>query len=414
MVETTELNVDTIRQVPDVAFEPKAQTEQPLSIDTSANGPMVIPTSAQLQNMNASDARAMAADLRALATRLDPNSTAYQQVMAMEREADARATQAAIEEDADDSIPNGRPSRLGRMFPPIAALERAIFNYMTHEEQHYLQSIDPNKQYLVQKIDANGNVVEGAAHEVSGAELREDVARVKLHTLSKEDQEKVRAEEEKNKKDEPGHSHDGEAKSPQAKEKEEMQKLQKSLDNLEGHEAQKTLAAAEEASKGKSSEEQQQIHEEARRVIRERHEHFHQAKEEAQKIIAKTEEVEKKEEHVKGLEALASAPPVGPMGAMPQLMAKLALPEAEKNLERSKQEAAKDIDGMKSELGETLQKKVIDQGLLGKEGEKDTKEKSQTVAISHDKEFDKGAHKEVAAPVLAQAAPARQSAGINV
>lgn len=366
------------------APRPELPTQEVLGMqrdELSAN-PIVIPTDTQISGLSASDAKAKAAELRALAAQHGVPLDLQSRLLAMAGEAEQRATQAAAEEDQD--IAPQPAARSGR-FPPITKFERAIFNFMSREEQEYLQSIDPQKRYTVIGVDSNGNVVEGSEREVTGEQLREDFSRIKFHTLSKEEQEKVREE----------------SKAPLSNDKEEMKKLQESLKNIEGHEATKII------DEKLSAADRPEMLAAAKAQIKDEHGHYKKAHEQAQQIIDKVTELEKKQEHVKGLEAMKSLPSGIPALDMQKTLAELALPEAKKNLENDTKKATKEIEGMKKELGKTLQEDVIDKALLGKAEESPMMAKSQgqEIKITHDKDA-----KDVVVPALAHAAPARSNA----
>jgi len=250
------------------------------------------------------------------------------------------------------------------------ALTKAVYQHFTEEEQRYFSSINPNQNYTLLSVDANGNLVEGAKREVSGAQLREDFSRLKYHTLPPEKQAEIRGHEAREK----GLSEEQieAAQKPPTLEqaKKEAQQIKESMDNLQDHEAQKTV----EKHRGATPE--------AKKEIKERHEHFKKAHQISDEIIERAEQVGKKEEQVRQLEEFAKVP----LPMMPNLAA-LALPVAQENLEKEKKAASEDIREKKEELRKTIQEDVINNGLGVKpdemSAEKDRKNpKQDNISIS--------------------------------
>ena len=250
------------------------------------------------------------------------------------------------------------------------ALTKAVYQHFTEEEQRYFSSINPNQNYTLLSVDSNGNLVEGAKREVSGAQLREDFARLKYHTLPPEKQAEIRGHEAREK----GLSEEQieAAQKPPTLEqaKKEAQQIKESMDNLQGHEAQKTV----EKHGGSTPE--------AKKEIKERHKHFEKARQISGDIIDRAEQVEKNAERVEKLEKISKT-----QIPMVSTMATLALPVAKENLDKEKKEAAQDIEHMKQALGKTIQDDVINKGLGVKpddvSAEKDReKPRQETLSIS--------------------------------
>lgn len=135
-----------------------------------------------------------------------------------------------------------------------------MYQFMTTKEKQFFDSLVPGQEYEMMRIDEHGNIV-STGRTVDGAQLREDFSRIKYHALNEEEQRQAPSP--------PG------AKTPE----EEMDRLQESLENMEGHEAQKMHE------RGASPEEARQCrdryrcaHEQVDRV-RERHRSVREARE---------------------------------------------------------------------------------------------------------------------------------------
>lgn len=139
--------------------------------------------------------------------------------------AERRYVQATLEED--------------KMIEVIGAEGAAfccgMYQFMTTKEKQFFDSLVPGQEYEMMRIDENGNIV-STGRMVDGAQLREDFSRIKYHALDEEEQRQAPSP--------PG------AKTPE----EEMDRLQESLENMEGHEAQKMHE------RGASPEEARQCH----------------------------------------------------------------------------------------------------------------------------------------------------------
>ena len=101
-----------------------------------------------------------------------------------------------------------------------AAFCCGMYQFMTQKEKQFFDSLVPGQEYEMMRIDEQGNIV-STGRMVDGAQLREDFSRIKYHAMDQEDQRQAPTP--------PG------ASTPE----EEMDKLQESLENMEGHEAQK-------------------------------------------------------------------------------------------------------------------------------------------------------------------------------
>ncbi|MCE2926818.1 MAG: hypothetical protein LW823_04135 [Rickettsiales bacterium] len=236
------------------------------------------------------------------------------------------------------------------------AFTRAAFQYLNFspDELRYFDSFNPTESYTLLAVGKDGNLTGEKLPSVSGAQLREDFARLKFHTLSPQQQAQVRDQIPT----EPSPaSSSPDASKPQAEppkpgtlgaDKREMEQLQQSMDRLEGVEAQRSV----ERHKGANDA--------ARGEIRQRHQHFERAREISGEIIERVERVETREAQVKGLEAMAQVP----MPMMPNIAA-MVLPVAKENLEQEKRNAASDIKEKREELRQTIQEDVIDKGLVG-------------------------------------------------
>jgi hypothetical protein len=130
-------------------------------------------------------------------------------------------------------------------------LQKAIYNqFMSPEERAYFDKFQAGTQYRMASIDENGNITEklnedGKQATVDGAQLKEDFARVKSYTLTEEQQATLTTPD----------SQRMDAMTPAA-EKEELDKLEKSLNNLEGQKAQELAeagASPEEAKRVRGS-----------------------------------------------------------------------------------------------------------------------------------------------------------------
>ncbi|MFO0389274.1 MAG: hypothetical protein ACK502_06100 [Alphaproteobacteria bacterium] len=143
-------------------------------------------------------------------------------------------------EESPTSLGGSRGS-MGRM---SMEFQKAIYNqFMSSEERAYYDKFQAGTQYKMASIDENGNIteklVDGKQATVDGAQLKEDFARVKAYSVDPE-------------KDDPNGrplttqqkaaliTSDGKrmAELTPAEEKNELKKLEKSLDNLEGQKAQ--------------------------------------------------------------------------------------------------------------------------------------------------------------------------------
>ncbi len=154
------------------------------------------------------------------------------------------AAQKEAEADGDESSVSYASGSVGPRSRMSMEFQKAIYNqFMSSEERAYYDQFQPGTQYRMATIDENGNItekmVDGKQATVDGAQLREDFTRVKAYTLTEEQQSNITL---------PG----GEkiTAMPPAEEKKELDKLEKSLDNLEGQKAQEladTGASQEDA-----------------------------------------------------------------------------------------------------------------------------------------------------------------------
>ena len=147
------------------------------------------------------------------------------------------AEESEIEGSSGTSAGMGPRSRMSMEF------QKAIYNQMSAEEKAYYDQFQSGTQYKMASIDENGNITEkmadGKQATVDGAQLKEDFARVKSYTLTEEQQANITTP-------------DGQKMGlmAPAEEKKELDRLEKSLDNLEGQKAQElsdTGAGKEEA-----------------------------------------------------------------------------------------------------------------------------------------------------------------------
>ncbi len=249
------------------------------------------------------------------------------------------------------------------------AFTRATYQFFNDQERRYFESIDPTRtdyQILRVNVDQNGNVTLTDAGKTSGDVLREDFARLKYHALPSGKQDAVRQQEAKEKVA-TAEQIEAAKKTPTLEQtKKEMHQLQESMTRLEGHEAQKTI----ENHGGATAE--------AKAEIKERHDDFKEARTISTQIIERAQKVEKQEDHVKGLEAMAQLPA---MPMMPINPAKLVLPVAKDQLEKEKQDATEDIEIKKGKLKDAIQEGVINNGLLGKDDAKGKERKKEEASL---------------------------------
>lgn len=166
-------------------------------------------------------AKARATDLLA---QLPPGAPGS--VIALVERAIAAADQYAAEAEADEgsSLGNGGPTGALSM-----NFQSQVYRFMSKGEQQFFNSLDSNTQYKMSRINEDGSI-EPTDKTVSGAQLKEDFARVKYHTLSDEERAGITTPE--------GQKSSEMTASQQIK---ELDKLNDSLDNLEGHKAEQLM-----------------------------------------------------------------------------------------------------------------------------------------------------------------------------
>ncbi|MDX2113206.1 MAG: hypothetical protein SFW63_05695 [Alphaproteobacteria bacterium] len=230
------------------------------------------------------------------------------------------------------------------------AFTRATYQFFNDQERRYFESIDPSRIYRLQSFDANGNAIAGATKEVSGAELREDFARLKFHTLSAGEQKKVRDDAAKMKVQEANLSDENaaapkpetNAQKPSLQDTaEEMTALGSALDN------QRDFKATEIAQKRGSSSA-------AREEIAVLNRQVEQAKETAEDIkntaLAGEKSIREKEEKAKDLDKISKAG----VPIVSQL-ATLAKPVAEKVIKEEKEKIEETIGRKEDKLRKEVQ-----------------------------------------------------------
>lgn len=176
-----------------------------------------------------SQLRSLANEARMLITQIPQGSTRAGTTRALIDAAVQSGEQRASEAEGDEgsqalSGGGGGPRSLGS-----SAFQSQMLQLMSSQERQFMNSLEDNKQYKMASIDKDGNVTE-TGKSVEGAQLKEDFARVKYHSLTEEQQAGVTLP-------------DGTKATHMTPEQEnkELDKLNKSLDDLEGYKAHKLM-----------------------------------------------------------------------------------------------------------------------------------------------------------------------------